>query len=253
MDEQEASDVQDKIREERKPQKLKRFYKKATVSGKKAPFGIKLDGRVLKTPMKTALELPTRKLARKIADEWNEQGEFVEVEEMFVNKYANTATDRVEPRRQEIVDEIVAYASSDLVCYRAEAPQGLVDRQAESWDVVLKWAEETHGLTFICVAGIIYATQPDATLGAMHKMLTETKSSYELTAIHNLTTLLGSGLLAVAACEGAFSDDEVWNAAHLDEDWNLELWGADDDAAARRLKRRKEFDGILAFHRLACA
>ncbi len=251
MDEQEINDVQEKLRDERKPPKLKRFYKKATVSGKTAPFAIKLDKHVLKTPLKAALDLPTRKLARKIADEWNAQGEFVEPAEMFVTKYANTAIDRVETRRQNIVDEVVAFASSDLVCYRAESPQGLVDRQAQSWDAVLKWANDAHGLTFVCVAGIIYATQPDATLGALHKMLAEEKTANELTAIHNLTTLLGSGLLAIAACEGAFSDDEVWNAAHLDEDWNLELWGGDDDAAARRLKRRKEFDGILEFHRLA--
>jgi chaperone required for assembly of F1-ATPase len=250
MEENEASRIQDKIKQERKPQRLKKFFKKATVSGRSAPFGIKLDGRQLKTPLKATLALPTRVLARKIADEWNAQGEIIELEQMFLNKYANTVTDRVESRREDIVNEIVAFASSDLVCYRAESPQGLVERQGQAWDPILKWAEDCHQLNFVCVAGIIYATQPEKTLVGAYKLLDQ-RDSYALTAIHNLTTLTGSALIAIAVTDGFLSDDEAWDAAHVDEDWNIEQWGSDDDAVERRKFRRKEFGGILEFHRLA--
>jgi len=250
MDVDEADRIQNKLRDERKPQQLKKFYKKATVKGKKAPFCIALDGRVMKTPLKASLEIPSKALARAIADEWNAQGEFVDLNNMFLTKYANTAIDRVETRKENIVDEIVAFASSDLVCYRADTPQGLVDKQAQSWDPVLKWAHEHHGLNFICVAGIIYASQPDATLVAAHGVLSAL-DAYSLTAIHNLTTLTGSALLAMAVIDGAITADEGWNAAHVDEDWNIAQWGTDDDAIERRKLRRGEFDGIIEFYRLS--
>ena len=250
MEVSEADRIQGKLRDERKPQKLKKFYKKAGVKGKKAPFSIALDGRVMKTPLKTTLEIPTRALARAIVAEWNEQEEFVEPNQMHLTKYANTAVDRVEPRKEMIVDEIVAFASSDLVCYRADTPQGLVDRQAQSWDRVLDWAQECHQLRFICVAGIIYASQPEATLAAAHGVLSAL-DAYTLTAVHNLTTLTGSALLAMALVDGEISADEGWNAAHVDEDWNADQWGSDDDAIARRKLRRIEYDGILNFYRLS--
>ncbi len=249
MDENEADRIQNKIRKERKPARLKRFYKKAAVKGARAPYKITLDGKVMKTPLKSDLKVPNKALAREIAVEWNGQEEFVDLNAMLLTRYASATQDGTEPRKQAIVDEIVAFASSDLVCYRADTPQGLVDRQSAAWDPVLKWAQDTHKLNFICVAGVIYASQPDPTLGRAHNLLMA-KNAHSLTGIHNLTTLLGSALLAMAVVDGANSADECWNAAHLDEDWNIEQWGSDDDAIERRKVRRAEFDGILRFCRL---
>ena len=250
METSEAEKIQEKIRQEHKPVKLKRFYKKATVKGKKRPYAIALDGKLIKTPLKAELEVPGKKLARGIADEWNAQKDFIDLNGMYLTKYASATQDGTAPRKEAIVDEIVAYASSDLLCYRADKPQGLVERQSAAWDPVLKWAEDTHGLNFICVAGVVYASQPETTLAKTHAMLME-KDAYVLTGIHTLTTLLGSALLAIAVVEGAISPDDCWNAAHLDEDWNIEQWGADQDAMARREVRRAEFDGILRFCKLA--
>ena len=247
MDINEADRIQGKLRDERKPQKLKKFYKKASVKGKKAPFSIALDGMVMKTPLKATLEIPSRALAKAIAGEWNAQEEFVEPNLMYLTKYANTAIDRVETRKDNIVDEIVAFASSDMVCYRANTPQGLVDMQASAWDRVLEWASERHGLNFICVAGIVYASQPEATLVTAHGVLSA-HDAYMLTAIHNLTTLTGSALLAMAVVEGAITDDEGWSAAHVDEDWNISQWGDDDEAIQRRTFRKT--DMMAAVHLL---
>ncbi len=249
MEENEADRIQGKLRDERKPVKMKKFYKEAKVEGLKAPFKVELDGRVMKTPLKSVLEIPSKALAKEIAAEWNAQDEFIETSAMFLTKYANIAVDQVAAGPEATVDEIVAYASSDLVCYRADTPQGLVDRQSAAWDPVLKWAEDKHKLNFICVAGIVYASQPVATLATTHDLLSK-MNAHTLTVIHHLTTLMGSALLAMVMVEGAITADDAWNAAHLDEDWNIEQWGTDDDAIERRKVRRGEFDGILAFYRL---
>ena len=141
MDENEADRIQGKIRDERKPVKLKKFYKEAKIKGLRAPYKITLDGKAMKTPLKAELKVPSKALAKAIAAEWNAQEEFVDLNAMFLTKYASATQDGTEPRKQAIVDEIVAYASSDLVCYRADTPQGLVDRQSAAWDPILKWAE----------------------------------------------------------------------------------------------------------------
>ena len=249
MEASEADKIQGKLRDELKPVKIKKFYKIAAVKGKKAPFTVALDGRVIKTPLKAVLDLPTKALATAIAAEWNAQGEFIDIAAMHLTKFANNAVDQVAGRREDIVDEIVAYASSDLLCYRADTPQGLVDRQSECWDRVLKWAETQHQLNFICVAGIVYASQPIATLAKAHDFLSD-MDSHKLTSIHNITILIGSALLAMAVVDGEMSDDEAWTAAHLDEDWNIDQWGTDEDAIIRRNLRRSEFNGILAFYQL---
>lgn len=250
MDEREAEKVQNKLRDERKPDTLKKFYKEACVAGKAPPYSIALDGRTMKTPLKSTLEIPTKALAEAIAAEWNAQEEVVDLAQMYLTKYANTAIDVVALRKEAVVDEIVAFASSDLICYRADTPQGLVERQTAAWDPVLAWAQKTHKLNFICVAGVIYASQPEPTLALAHEMLMA-RDAYGLTAIHNLTTLTGSALLSVAVVEGAITPQACWSAAHLDEDWNIELWGTDEDASRRRAVRREEFDGILRFYELA--
>lgn len=249
MEASEADRIQGKIREEIKPVKIRKFYKKATVVGKQAPYNVALDGRKMKTPLKSVLEIPTKALAKAIAREWNEQGEFIEIAQMHLTKYANIAIDQVGPRKEETIDEITAYASSDLVCYRADTPQGLVERQSLSWDAVLKWAENSHNLNFICVAGIVYASQPVTSLALFHKLLSK-RDDHALTVIYNITTLTGSALLALSVVEGGISSDECWSAAHIDEDWNIEQWGTDEDASARREKRRAEFDGLLTFYNL---
>ena len=249
MEASEADSIQGKIREELKPVKIKKFYKKASVVGKEAPFNVALDGRKIKTPLKSVLEIPTKSLADAIAVEWNEQGEFIEIGLMHLAKYANIAIDQVGLRKEQTVDEITSYASSDLVCCRADTPQGLVERQALSWDPVLEWAENTHKLNFICVAGVIYTNQPVNSLALFHELLSR-RDDHSLTVVHNITTMIGSALLALSVVEGGISRDDCWNAAHLDEDWNIELWGTDEDASTRRVQRRAEFDALLAFHDL---
>ena len=228
----------------------RRFYKAVAVAGTAAPFAVTLDERSLRTPLKQALDLPTRPLAEAVAAEWEAQSEKIDPQSMPFTKLANTALDRVASDRERIVGEIVEFAGSDLVCYRAEKPQELVERQARGWQPVLDWARATFGGDFTVTEGIVHVGQPASALQAMNAYLA-CKSPWALTALHNMTTLTGSALISAMACDGAVLPAEAWLAAHIDEDWQIEQWGADEEASHRREYRKREFDTCLRFHALS--
>lgn len=224
----------------------RRFYKTVAVTGTEAPFSVALDDRPLRTPLKRALDLPTKALAEAIAGEWDAQSEKIDPQSMPLTKLANTALDRVASDRDRIIGEIVDFVGSDLVCYRAEKPQGLVERQAKSWQPMLDWARAALGADFQVTEGVVHIAQPQASLEAARGWLAQ-QSSWRLTAIHNVTTLTGSALLASMACGDVLPGSEAWAAAHVDEDWQIEQWGWDEEARHRRNYRKREFDICLRF------
>lgn len=252
MDSNEASRIQDKLRDEQRAKRIKRFYKKAEALQVDTAFGVFLDGRAIKTPMKSPLTVPTQSLAEAIADEWQKQDDFINPLAMPFTKFANTALDRVEGRRADIIADISAYAGSDLVCYRAESPQTLVNRQKAAWDPVLEWARTNHNIQLLCTSGVIHAAQEPESIKRLEALF-ERYNSFVLAALHNVTTITGSALLALAFGEGASSAEDVWAATHVDEDWNIEQWGTDVEAEALRASRRKEFDGIVTFFEATAA
>ena len=228
----------------------RRFYKIVSVNGTAAPYGVTLDNRPLRTPLKRALDLPTLGLAEDVAAEWESQAEKVDPGTMPLTRLANTAIDRVATDRDRIVAEIVDFAGSDLVCYRADKPQELVERQAWSWQPVLDWARRALAADFGVTEGVVHVRQAEATLLAVREYFAR-ESVWSLTAIHNITTLTGSALLAAMACAGAIPASEAWTAAHVDEDWQIEHWGWDEEARHRRNHRRREFDNCLRFCELS--
>ena len=224
----------------------RRLYETASVAGERPPFAIHLDSKPLRTPLKRTLELPSRDLADAIAAEWQAQEETVDPSTMPLTKLANTAIDRVAIDPSSFIEEIVRFAGSDLVSYRTGAPQALHARQAEAWDPVLTWIERKLDAKFEAISGIVFRSQPREALHAVRAYL-EKKSSWELTSIHNMTTLTGSALIALMTAAGALSGGAVWVAAHVDEDWQIEHWGADAEHQARRTARRREFEAALLF------
>lgn len=228
----------------------RRFYETVSVTGTTAPFSVALDKRPLRTPLKRAFELPTRTLAEAVATEWDQQSEKIDPATMPLTRLANTAIDRVASDRDRIIGEIVDFAGSDLVCYRSEKPQDLVERQARTWQPVLDWARQTPGAEFDVTEGIVHVAQPATALRAMKDHLAQ-RTSWDLTAIHNVTTLTGSALIAAMACSGAIPASEAWAAAHVDEDWQIEQWGWDEEARHRRNFRKREFDICLRFCELS--
>lgn len=218
----------------------RRFYKEASV-GDVAPFQILLDRRAVKTPKKRALAVPTKALAEAIAEEWQAQQEFVDPSRMPLTRFANTAIDAVSETENAVAADIVAYAGSDLVCYRAETPEELVALQSREWNPIVAWADATLGATFRVVPGVMHVEQPPVALAAVAKALTP-HDAFRLTGLHVLTTLMGSALLTLALARGALTADAAWSAAHVDEDYQISLWGEDAEAVARRRGRRAEFD-----------
>ena len=228
-----------------KGQGRKRFYKQAEVTGE-GPYGIALDGRALRTPGKRNLALPSLALAEAIAAEWAAQGDRIQPERMWLTKLANTAIDRVDGEEARILADIVNYAGSDLLCYRAAEPESLVIRQGEYWDPVLSQTEETLGVRFLTVQGVTHQAQPRETLDAVESYL-HRFNAMELCVLHNLSTLTGSALLALSVASGWLGPERAWLIAHVDEDWQVERWGEDGEAAERKARRKQEFDAAVQF------
>lgn len=218
----------------------RRFYADASVSDG-PPFKILLDGRPVKTPKKKALELPTRALAEAIADEWRAQEKTINPADMPLTRFANTAIDAVSDTLDPVAADIVAYAGSDLVCYRAAAPEALVALQSLYWDPIVAWAAQALGAHLKVVTGITHVRQPEAALAAIAAALVP-HEAFRLTGLHVLTTLTGSAVLALCLASEETSANSAWSTAHVDEDYQISLWGEDAEAAARRSARRTEFD-----------
>lgn len=217
----------------------KRFYKAVTVADAEGAFRILLDGKPVRTPAKHAFVLPTRALAQAIAAEWEAQAEHIDPAAMPLTRLANSALDGVTGREADVRADIARYSASDLVCYRAATPQPLARNQAEAWDPVLAWAGEALGARFEVAEGIMPVAQPEAAREAIARAL-EGHHAFTLAALHVMTTLMGSALLALAHARGRLSAEAVWAAAHVDEDWQISQWGADAEAQARRARRWAE-------------
>lgn len=214
----------------------RRFYKAVTVSSADTGFGIALDGRAARSPGKRQLVVPSRPLAQAVAAEWEAQGDEILAETMPLTRLVNTVIDGVVGNEPPVRADIVAFAGSDLVCYRAGSPAGLAAAQSAAWDPVLTWARETLGATFATCEGIMHVAQPDAAIARISAALDDL-DAWHLTPLHQITTLTGSALIALAHLKGALSVDEAWRAAHVDEDWQVSRWGEDSEAAARRAQR----------------
>ncbi len=216
----------------------RRFYEAVAVREEPDGFAVALDGRPVRTPARHSLAAPRRPLAEAIAQEWRAQAEFIDPAAMPMTRLANTIIDGVAAAADDVAAEIVKYLGSDLVCYRATTPQGLVARQAFYWDPVLAWAREALGAEFAIVNGVTFRRQPDAAVARAQAAIP--RDPWRLGAVHTVTTLTGSALIALKLAAGAFDLDEAWTAAHVDEDWNMEFWGRDELGMQRRAYRFAE-------------
>lgn len=224
-----------------RPALPKRFYRTAEMAAGEAGLALRLDGKTARTPARNPLVVSTPRLAAAIAAEWAGQGEFINPAAMPVTRLANSAIDGVAGRMAEVRDSVVAYLRSDLLCYRAGEPHGLVARQRELWDPILQRAERRHGVRFILSEGVMHVVQPDRTVAALSAEVAGFEDPFALAALQLTTTLTGSALIALALAAGEIGPEEAWTAAHVDEDWNIAQWGVDEEAAARRAARFLDF------------
>lgn len=231
---------------------MKRFYKEAGVVPQDGGHGIVLDGRPVRTPARAPLVLPNEALARAIAWEWAEQGEEIDPLSMPLTGLANAAIDQIAPDPARFAATIAAYGESDLICYRADGPASLVERQGEAWQPLLDWAAERYGVSFMVTSGIIHVAQPEATLDRLRDEVAG-QDPLLLAGLSTLVSLSGSLVIGLAAIGGAFPIAQLWQAAELDELFQAETWGDDDEALARRAKRHDEFVTAARFAELARA
>lgn len=218
----------------------KRFYKEAAAAQEGDGFAVLLDGRPVKTPARKGLVLPTEALAAAVAREWADQGTHVDPGTMHLTRLANSAIDGVADQIDAVADDIARYAGSDLLFYRADGPERLTARQTVLWDPVVAWAEHRFAVRFRLAEGVMPVEQDEAVVASVRAAMP--RDPFVLAGLHAMTTLMGSVLLAVAVLERRVTPQEAWDAAHVDEDWNVELWGEDDEAATRRAYRRAELN-----------
>jgi chaperone required for assembly of F1-ATPase len=223
-----------------RPPLPRRFYQQAGVEEAAGGFRVVLDGRPVRTPARGFLIAPSRQLAGAIAAEWDAQGETIDPATMPLTRLANSIIDGVAATPAPVAADIAKYLGSDLLFYRAEGPERLIERQARLWDPVLAWAHEALGARFVLIQGIVHAAQPKDAVAAARAVIPD--DPWRLGAVHVITTLTGSALLAFALLRGHLTTDEAWAAAHVDEDWNMDQWGRDEIALARRAARRAELD-----------
>lgn len=218
----------------------KRFYVKVGVVAADGGHAVLLDGRTVRTPGKRPLTVPTSRLAELLAAEWDAQVDVINPSVMPLTRIVNTAIDGVALDQRAVFDEIVRFAGSDLLCYRADSPEGLVQRQNDIWNPILDWAAHSLGARFILAEGVIHQEQPREAISAYAEGLRAFATPLGLTCVHTITALTGSALLALACATGRLSAEDAWTAAHVDEDWQIERWGTDEEAFQRRENRWQE-------------
>ncbi|MDP6708138.1 MAG: ATP12 family protein [Alphaproteobacteria bacterium] len=225
---------------------MKRFYETVDVVAAEPGFQVRLDDKPILTPGKAALVLPTRVLADAIAAEWSAQADDIRPETMPFLKLANTALDRVAPRRRDVVKGLAGYGESDLVCYLAEEPAGLVRRQEELWRPLRAWIHESHGVDLASSSGIVHVAQDSTALAKLHDLV-EAHGDFALTVLAEFVTITGSIVIALALAEGAIDLEAAWAAAFVDELHQAERWGHDEAAAERRQRLKQELAEALGF------
>ena len=230
--------------------KQKRFWKQAAVHQRDDGYGVMLDARSVNTPNKTPLIVPTRSMAEAIAAEWDAQSEKIDPLSMPVTRSANSALDKVLPQQTEVVAMLAEYGDSDLLCYRAAGPVELIAQQVAAWDIMLDWATEEFGSRLAVGEGVMHVKQDPALLANLHAQVAAF-DHFALVGVHDLVSISGSLILALAVTRGAISVADAWGKSRVDEHWQASQWGDDDDASANEFLKEQAFSHAELFYRLS--
>ncbi len=229
--------------------KTKRFWTEAVAEPCDGGYTVRLDARFVKTPLKAALTLPTLEMAQAIAAEWDAQTGLVKPQTMPVTRAANSAIDKIVPQFDEVAGLLAAYGASDLICYRAEGPQALVSRQKLAWDPLISWSADALHAPLVATAGVIHIAQPEQSLIRLTAQLTML-DPFRLAGIHDLIAISGSLVLALAITHRKVTAKQAWDLSRIDETWQQDLWGIDDEAAELAAYRRAAFLEADRFYQL---
>lgn len=227
----------------------RRFWTTASAVPAMGGFAVQLDAKPVRTPLKAPLVLPTLALAEAVAAEWQAQEGKVKPDTMPVTRTANSAIDKVAPQHGAVADMLAAYGTSDLLCYRAEGPEGLIQRQTEGWDPLLTWAADTLSARLLVTTGVIHIAQPTESLVVLSRLVHQL-DPFRLAAFHDLVAISGSLVLALAVTRGRLAAADAWALSRIDEDWQISLWGEDEEAAEHAALKRAAFLAADRFYGL---
>jgi chaperone required for assembly of F1-ATPase len=222
----------------------KRFYQDVGVKPLDGGYAVTLDGKSPRTPGMKTVVVPTQAVAEAMAEEWAAQAEFIDAQTMPMTRIVNSAVEGGEAAMPALAAEIVKYAGNDLLLYRAETPESLMRKQEEMWDPLLVALARTFDVAFQPTFGVVHQEQPAANSVKLGAVLAG-EPLLSLTAINVITSITGSGLLAIVLRHGLADAEQVWAAAHVDEDHNVANWGEVEEITVRRGKRRREFDAAV--------
>jgi len=228
---------------------MKRFYKAATIDQFDDGFGVLLDGRPVRTPGRTLIRVTAKPLAEALRDEWTAQGETIDPLAMPMTQLTNTAIDRMAGVRDDTVAELVRYGETDLVCYRADRPQSLVDQQNAAWQPLLDWLRQRYDISLASFTGVLPQPQSSAALARLRQIIAA-YDNFALTALHMGATSAGSVVIGLAMMEGAVTAEAAADAAQVDDQHQIETWGADEEAAARLARGRADIEAAWRFRSL---
>ena len=225
---------------------MKRFWTNVAVVEADGGWGIALDGKPVRTPARAPLAVPGKALAEVIAGEWRDAGDTVDPRAMPLTGLANAAIDRVAPDAAAFAAGLARYAEADLACYRAQGPGGLVARQEARWDDLLGWARRRFDIDFATTGGLVHIAQPPATVERLSHAVAAL-DAFHLAGLAPLATIGGSLVAALAVLEGAMTAAEAWDAVTVDDQWQIEQWGADAEAEAALANKRRDFFAAARF------
>jgi chaperone required for assembly of F1-ATPase len=244
----EPSDPTELARRNMRSPQRQRSYEQVDVAEGEGGHQLLLDGKPVRTPARRLLAVPRLKLAEMLAAEWRAQREIIDPAKMPATRLANSIIDGVADKPEPVAAEVKKYLASDLVFYRAASPEGLVALQSAAWDALIDWARDALGARFVCTQELAFVAQSEAALkaaGAAIPRATNRDDVWRLGALHAVTTLTGSTLIALAVLHGPLTAEEAWAAAHVDEDWNMGIWGQDQPALERRAFRFAEMQAAV--------
>ena len=228
----------------------KRFWTNTQTQAKEGGFVVTLDGREVKTPAKSSLILPSLGMAEAIAAEWDAQEDLIKPATMPMTRTANSAVDTVAHNFEHVVETLAQYGNSDLICYYAEHPQSLLQEQRAAWTPLHEWLTQTYGITLTQGSGVVFVPQPDGTEAQFQNILRQF-SPFELAGLHDLISLSGSIVIGLAAAQNVNRITDLWNASIVDELWNIQQWGEDEEQQNYLELRRASFQTAYEFFKLS--